>query len=590
MTDVIRIANCSGFYGDRLDAAQEMVEGGPIDVLTGDYLAELTMSILYNQQQSRGEKMGYVGTFLKQVQKVAGTCIEKGIKIVTNAGGLNPKSMADEIEKILEEQNLSAKVAWIDGDDLLGNLNELQQTGQTFTNIDTQEELARSNQTALTANVYFGGWAIKAALDQGADIVVCPRVTDAAVVIGPAAWKFNWQRNDYDALAGALAAGHIIECGAQCCGGNYSFFEEVPSFRNVGYPIAEIEADGSFTVTKHKGTGGLISIGTVTAQLLYEISTPAYYNPDVIAHFDTMKIVQEGNNRVRVSGTRGSTPPPTHKVCFNTRGPHKQSMEVLLTGLDIEKKAEVYLDAVFHNLGGREQFDSVDVQLIRSDHEDPESNEVAHAALRITVTSDDPKKLGRLFSAKVTELGLAGIPGNTGRGAAGFNGGPAIIHWPTLIDSQLVTERLHIDGKTEEVLPTQRLGLEDIFYQETPVKLSPAPAGETVRMPFGRLFGTRSGDKGGNANCGVWALNDDSYSFLYEFLTTKKLKALCPDLAPYEIERFELPNLKALNFYIKGILGTGAASNHRIDKQAKSLGEYLRAKMIDVPKSITLKN
>ncbi len=586
MADVIRIANCSGFYGDRLDAAREMVEGGPIDVLTGDYLAELTMSILYNQQQSRGEKMGYVGTFLKQVQQVASTCIEKGIKIVTNAGGLNPKSMADEIEKILEEQGLSAKVAWIDGDDLLGNLDELQQAGQSFTNLDTQEVLANSDQAALTANVYFGGWAIKEALDKGADIVVCPRVTDAAVVIGPAAWKFNWQRNDYDALAGALAAGHIIECGAQCCGGNYSFFEEVPSFRDVGYPIAEIEADGSFTVTKHEGTGGLISVGTVTAQLLYEISTPAYYNPDVIAHFDTMKIEQDGDDRVRVSGTRGSTPPPTHKVCFNTRGPNKQSMEVLLTGLDIEKKAEVYLDAVFHNLGGKEQFDDVDVQLIRSDHEDPESNEVAHAALRITVTSDDPKKLGRLFSAKVTELGLAGIPGNTGRGAAGFNGGPAIIHWPTLIDSQLVTERLHIDGKTEEVLPTQRLGLEDIFYQETPVKLSPAPTGETVKVPFGRLFGTRSGDKGGNANCGVWALTDDSYSFLHEFLTVEKLKALCPDLASFDIERFELPNLKALNFYIKGILGTGAASNHRIDKQAKSMGEYLRAKMIDVPESI----
>ena len=588
MSDVIRIANCSGFYGDRIDAAKEMVEGGPIDVLTGDYLAELTMSILYNQQQSRGENMGYVGTFLKQVQQVAGACIEKGIKIVTNAGGLNPKSMADEIEKILDAQGLTAKVAWIDGDDLLGDLDHLQNGGQSFTNLDTQEKLAETDQAALTANVYFGGWAIKEALDQGADIVVCPRVTDAAVVIGPAAWKFNWQRNDYDALAGALAAGHIIECGAQCCGGNYSFFEEVPSFRNVGYPIAEIEKDGTFTVTKHAGTGGLVSVGTVTAQLLYEISTPAYYNPDVIAHFDTMKIEQDGEDRVKVSGTRGSTPPATHKVCFNTRGPNKQSMEVLLTGLDIEKKAEVYLDAVFHNLGGREQFDDVDIQLIRSDHNDPDSNEVAHAALRITVTSSDPQKLGRLFSAKVTELGLAGIPGNTGRGAAGFNGGPAIIHWPSLIDSQLVTERLHIDGKEQEVLPTQRLGLEDIFYQEVPVNLPPAPTGDTVQIPFGRLFGTRSGDKGGNANCGVWALSIESYSFLHEYLTVDKLKFLCPDLAKYEIERYDLPNLKALNFYIKGILGTGAASNNRIDKQAKSMGEYLRAKIIEVPKSIAV--
>ena len=425
--------------------------------------------------------------------------------------------------------------------------------------------------------------SITQALDQGADIVICPRVTDAAVVIGPAAWKFNWQRNDYDALAGALAAGHIIECGAQCCGGNYAFFEEVPSFRDVGYPIAEIEANGSFTVTKHPGTGGLISEGTVKAQLLYEISTPAYYNPDVIAHFDTMQIEQVGDDRVYVSGCRGSSPPPTHKVCFNTQGPYKQSMEVLLTGLDIEKKAELYLDAVFHNIGGREQFDDVDVQLIRSDHEDPDSNEVAHAALRVTVTAQDPSKFGRIFAAKTTELALAGIPGNTGRGAAGFNGGPAIIHWPALISSQRITERVHFGGTTTQVLPTQRLDLEEIYYQETPAIIAPAPTGPAVRIPFGRLFGTRSGDKGGNANCGVWAKTDEAYSFLYEYLTVEEFKRLVPDFGQYDVERYDMPNLKAMNFYIKGVLGTGAASNHRIDKQAKSLGEYLRAKYIEVP-------
>ncbi len=586
MTDVIRIANCSGFYGDRLDAAREMVEGGPIDVLTGDYLAELTMSILYNQKQTRGEAMGYVGTFLKQVKDVAALCAEKNIKIISNAGGLNPKGMAAEVEKILAELGLDLKVAYIDGDDLLPNLDALQAQGEHFTNLDTQVALSESPQQVLTANAYLGGWGIKEALDQGADIVICPRVTDAAVVIGPAAWKFNWQRNDYDALAGALAAGHIIECGAQCCGGNYAFFEEVPSFRNVGYPIAEIESNGNFTVTKHPGTGGLISEGTVKAQLLYEISTPAYYNPDVIAHFDTMRIEQTGDDRVYVSGCRGSSPPPTHKVCVNTRGAFKQSMEVLLTGLDIEKKAERYLDAVFHNLGGREQFDDVDVQLIRSDQEDPDSNEVAHAALRVTVTGQDPSKFGRIFSAKTTELSLAGIPGNTSRGAAGFNGEPAIIHWPALIDSQRITERVHLGGKSTEVLPTQRLGLEEMYYQQVPINVAPAPTGPLQRIPLGRLFGTRSGDKGGNANCGVWALTDEAYSFLYEYLTVEEFKRLAPDFGQYEVERYDMPNLRAMNFYIKGVLGTGAASNHRIDKQAKSLGEYLRAKYIEVPESL----
>lgn len=587
MTEVIRIANCSGFYGDRLAAAREMVDGGPIDVLTGDYLAELTMSILYAQKQSRGEDMGYVGTFLKQIQDVAADCAAKGIKIVANAGGLNPKSMAAEVEKILDSAGVEAKVAYIDGDDLLENLEGLQSQGEAFTNLDTGVALRDTDEEVLTANVYFGAWGIKEALDQGADIVICPRVTDAAVVIGPAAWKFNWSRNDYDALAGALAAGHIIECGAQCCGGNYSFFEEVPSFHNVGYPIAEIEADGTFTITKHPGTGGLVSVGTVTAQLLYEISTPAYMNPDVIAHFDTMKVEQVGEDRVRVSNTRGSTPPPTHKVCFNTLGPHKQTHEVLLTGLDIEKKAELYIDQIFHNLGGQDQFDDVDIQLIHTEHEDPLSNEAAHAILRITVTTADPKQVGRLFDAKIIELALAAIPGNAGRGGAGFNGSRVTVHWPSTIDSQLVTERVHMAGATTEVLPTQRLDLEEIYYQQMPVELAPAPGGSSTRIPFGRLFGTRSGDKGGNANCGVWARSDEAYSFLHEYLTAEEFKRLLPDMADYEVERYEMPNLRALNFYIKGVLGTGAASNHRIDKQAKSMGEYLRAKLIEVPDTLS---
>ncbi len=583
MSNILRIANCSGFYGDRLDAAREMVEGGPIDVLTGDYLAELTMTILYNQRETRGQHLGYVGTFLKQVREVVATCLEKDIKIVSNAGGLNPRGMAEEVEKILEELGLGARVAWIDGDDLMEDIENLKASGEPFINIDKGTPLAESENEVVTANTYFGAWGIKEALDQGADIVICPRVTDAAVVIGPAAWKFNWQRDDYDALAGALAAGHIIECGAQCCGGNYSFFEEVPSFRNVGYPIAEMEADGSCTITKHPGTGGLISVGTITSQLLYEIAAPAYYNPDVIAHFDTMKIEQVGDDRVRISGCRGSSPPPTHKVCINTLGKYRNGVEILLTGLDIEKKAEVYVDQIFHNLGGRESFDDVEIQLIRSDKDDPATNEEAYAALRIAVTSSDPKKVGRLFSAKITELALATIPGNTGRGNTLGGGQRTIVYWPALIDSKHVTERVHLGDRVTEVLPTQRLNLEEIYYQEVPVDLVPAPGGKTVRIPFGRLFGTRSGDKGGCANCGVWATTDEACSFLYEYLTVDRLKELCPDLAGYEIDRYEIPNLRALNFYIHGILRDGVSSNNRIDGQAKSLGEYLRAKMIDAP-------
>lgn len=588
MAEILRVGNCSGFYGDRLAAAREMVEGGPLDVLTGDYLAELTMSILYNQKQTRGEHLGYVGTFLKQLREVAALCEARGIKIVCNAGGLNPGGMAAEVQKILAELGLGLKVAWIDGDDLIPEMAGLAEAGEAFISLDRNIPLAEFGGKPMTANVYLGGWGIREALAQGADIVICPRVTDAALVIGPAAWKFGWERDDYDALAGALTAGHIIECGAQCCGGNYAFFEEVPSFRNMGYPIAEIEADGSFTISKHPGTGGLISVGTVTAQLLYEIAGTEYKNPDVIAHFDSIRLTQEGEDRVRVSGIRGSSPPPSHKVCVNLEGPCKQSLEVLLTGLDIEQKAEVYLDAVFHNLGGRDQFDDVDVQLIRSDKDDPRTNEEAFAALRITVTASDPAKLGRLFSAKVTELGLAGIPGNTGRGGATYNGQPVLMHWPTLIDSQKVTERVHLGDQTLSVLPTQRLNLKNTEYQKQPVKTAAAPEGEEVSLAFGRLFGTRSGDKGGAANCGVWAKTEEAFAFLYHYLTVAELKRLCPDLAGYKIERSDMPNLHALNFYIHGILGDGVSSNHRIDKQAKSMGEYLRAKHIKVPRQLAM--
>jgi len=583
--EIIRIGNCSGYYGDKLSAAKEMVEGGPLDVLTGDYLAELTMTILFNQKIQRGEDKGYVGTFLKQVKAVAKTCKEKNIKIVTNAGGLNPSSMANEIEKILEELGISLKVAYITGDDLMPRMDTLIKEGEPFSNIDKQIPIEDSECQTLTANAYLGAWGIKEALDAGADIVVCPRVTDAAVVIGPAAWKFNWSRDDYDALAGALAAGHIIECGCQATGGNYSFFKEVPSFNNVGYPIAEIKADGSFYITKHSNTGGLVSTGTVTAQLLYEISSPAYLNPDVIAHFDTLKIEQESKDRVYISGCRGSSPTQFHKVCINLAGGYRNGMEFILTGLDIEEKAKIITDAFFNSVGGKDQFDEVSILLDRTDKEDPGSNEEAMASLRVSVKSKNADLVGRMFSAKMIELALANYPGFfTGGGVR--SGGPVLVYWPALIDSKHISETVHFDGKETIILPTNQLGLEEKYYQKQPIDIPPAPSDEAIRLPLGELFGARSGDKGGCANIGVWAKTENAFSFLNECLTVDKIKELMPDLAEFQIDRYELPNILSLNFYIHGILEDGVSSNTRKDGQAKSLGEYLRAKYIEIPKSL----
>ena len=580
--DKILIGNCSGFYGDRLSAAKDMVEGGPIDVLTGDYLAELTMTILYNQRMQRGEDHGYVGTFLKQFKDVASACQERGIKIVTNAGGLNPVSMAAKVEEIVEELGLNLKVAYIDGDDLIPRLDELNEEGELLKNMEKDIPLAGYEKKPVTANAYFGAWGIKEALDKGADVVVCPRVTDAAVVIGPAAWKYNWSRDNYDALAGALAAGHIIECGAQATGGNYSFFQEVPSFSKMGYPIAEIFEDGSFTITKHPGTGGLVSVGTVTAQLLYEIGSPAYMNPDVISHFDTLKINQEAENRVHVSGCRGSSAPKTHKVCINLAGGFRNGTEILLTGLDIEEKAKLVTDSIFENVGGKEQFDKVDIQLHRTDKENPESNEQAQASLRISVMSQNPDLVGRLFSAKIVELGLANLPGWTGRGGS-VPSGHYIEYWPALVDSKYITEKVHFEGDTVDVVPTSQMDLEEIYYQKEPYENKLPEIKNTKKTNFGRLFGTRSGDKGGCANLGVWAKTPESYAFLYDFLTVDRLKELLPDVSQYEVERHELPNILSLNFYIHDILQDGVSSSTRLDGQAKSLGEYIRAKEIDAP-------
>ena len=583
--DCIKIANCSGFYGDKLSAAKDLVDGGPIDVLTGDYLAELTMAILFGQKMQRGEDKGYVGTFLKQINQIAKSCKEKNIKIVSNAGGLNPKSMAIEIEKILKEQSIDMKVAYIDGDDLMPTISNLKKSGEEFKNIDKGKKLDESGYSPLTANAYLGAWGIKEALDKGADIVVCPRVTDAAVVIGPAAWKFNWKRDNYDALAGALAAGHIIECGCQATGGNYAFFKEVESFDNVGYPIAEIYDDGSFYVTKHPDTGGLVSTGTVTAQLLYEINSPAYVNPDVIAHFDTLKIEEVEKDKVYVSGCRGSSPPDKHKVCINLAGGFRNGMEIILTGLDIEDKAKVFTDALFNSVGGRKQFDEVSIQLHRTDKENPNSNEEAMASLLVSVKSKDQNLVGRLFSAKIIELALANIPGFFAQGGV-KSSGPVIIYWPALVDSRHIKEKVHIDGEEIEVIPTSQLELEEIYYQKEPIKIKKIKKEDEKEIYFGEIYGTRSGDKGGCANLGVWAKNVNSFAFLHDFLTVKKLKELLPDLNQYKIERFELANINSLNFYIHDILQDGVSSNDKKDGQAKSLGEYLRAKKVKVPQSI----
>ncbi|MFO8049178.1 MAG: acyclic terpene utilization AtuA family protein [Desulfosudaceae bacterium] len=581
--DKLIIANCSGFFGDRFAAAEEMVTGGEIDVLTGDYLAELTMAILFQQKLKRPET-GYVGTFLKQMKQIMGYCLDNNIKVVSNAGGLNPGGLAAALAGLADELGVSPNIAWIEGDDLLPRLDELRAAGETLVHLDKKIPLAESGGSPVSANAYLGGWGITKALEQGADIVVCGRVADAALVSGPSAWHFGWSRDDWDCLAGAYTAGHIIECGAQATGGNYSFMDEVPSYINIGYPLAVMYPDGSSLITKHENTGGLVSTGTVTAQLMYEIETPTYLTPDVSVRFDTLRLTAEGENRVRVSGVKGEPATNTAKVCINTMAGYRNTMTVVLTGLDIDEKARLVEEALWENLGGRDRFNMVKTQLIRSDKANAAMNEEAFAYLRIFVMDPDPAVVGRSFSAAVVELALANIPGYTLTSPPGREM-PAVVHWPALIPKTHLTQTVHINDQVLEVEPV------DGDWPAHPVAapefdLPPSPEGTLRQIPLGRLFATRAGDKGGNANLGVWARTPEEFVFLREFLTVERLRELLPDIREFEVDRHELPNLLAVNFYIRGILGEGAAASWRSDPQAKTLGEYLRARMIDVPRSL----
>jgi hypothetical protein len=580
----IRIGNASGFYGDRLAAAQEMVEGGDLDVLTGDYLAELTLYLMH-KARLKNPDAGFATTFLTQLETVLGTCLDRGIKVVSNAGGLNPGGLARQIRALADRLGLAVKVAHVEGDDLVAALPGLQAAGHELRHLDTGRVLADAGVTPVTANAYLGGWPIVTALQSGADVVVTGRVTDASLVVGPAAWWHGWGVEDYDALAGAVVAGHVIECGAQATGGNYSFFPELTDPRYPGFPIAEVAGDGSAVITKHSGTGGLVSVDTVTAQLLYEIAEPAYAGPDVTSWFQTIEVAQAGPDRVRLSGTRGSAPTGQVKVALNYTGGYRNAMTMVLTGLDLDAKAALAERLLFDLLGGRDSFDEVDVRLLRFDHPDAAVQAEAVAHLVVTVKDADPQKVGRRFSNAVLELTLASYPGfhtttpPTRESAYG-------VYWPALVPGELVPARVVLVDGSSTTVPAVPGSGESAAPPPGPAVAAPAttgPTGETASVPLGTVAGARSGDKGGNANVGFWTRTDAAYDWLQGFLTVERLHALLPEAEGLEIRRYALPNLRALNFVVVGLLGDGVASSTRPDPQAKALGEFLRSRLVPVP-------
>ncbi len=559
----VRIGNCSGFYGDRAGAMHEMLTGGELDFLTGDYLAELTMLILGRDRMKYPER-GYAKTFLTQLEQCLGLAHDRGVRIVANAGGLNPAGLAVAVRALAEKLRVPVTVAHVEGDDLLDRAAEL------------------GLGTPLTANAYLGAWGIVECLNSGADIVVTGRVTDASVVVGPAAAHFGWARDDYDRIAGAVVAGHVIECGAQATGGNYAFFTEVPDLGHAGFPLAEVFSDGSSVITKHPGTGGQVSIGTVTAQLLYEITGSRYANPDATARFDSVTLSDDGPDRVRISRVRGEPPPPSLKVSLNSIGGFRNAATFVLTGLDIDAKAALVqrqLDAALTDRPAEVQW-----TLARTDRDDADTEQTASALLSCTVRDPGADKVGRRFSSAAVELALASYPGFHTTAPPSEAAVYGVFTAGFVPASEVEHVAVRADGTVVPIPPATETS--ELAPAEQPALPEPPSPGATRRLPLGTVAGARSGDKGGGANIGVWVRTDAQWRWLAHALTVEKVRELLPEAADLPITRHLLPSIRAMNFVIDGILGQGVAYQARFDPQAKGLGEWLRSRHVDIPVQI----
>jgi hypothetical protein len=580
----VRIANCSGFFGDRMAALREVVEGGPIDVVTGDYLAEVTMLILA-RTRIRRPGQGYASSFLRQFEPVAAEIAARGIKVVVNAGGLDPAALTDATRELLARLGLDLTVAYVHGDDIAFRIPELLRNGDALAHLDTGAPFSTWGHEPLTANAYLGGFGIAAALRGGADVVITGRVADAALVTGTAAWWWDWTPGDHDAIAGSVVAGHVIECGAQATGGNYSDFESIARLDHPGFPIAEVERDGSAVITKHPGTDGAITIETVTAQLLYEIGPPGYLNPDAVAELPSVRLTSVGDDRVRISEVRGTPPPPTTKVAITALGAWRNASTVVLTGLDIDAKAALVASAIRSELDGAEGIDDLRFTRIGMAADDPDDQMLGSCLLHVSVDGTQDA-CGRAFSNVVVELALANIPGIYFT-APPSDGGPFGVYWPTLVRQDALEHTVvHADGR-REIVPPPAIVAEPLASPTIGTSsVSLHRPGATTVAPLGTIVQARSGDKGGNANVGLWVADDDAYLWLGWFMSADRMRELLPEARDLDIDRYELANLRAINFVIRGLLDGGATEARRFDKQAKALGEWIRARHVAVPTAL----
>jgi len=594
---LIRIGNAGGYWGDDPYALRRQVRGPlPLDYISIDYLAEVTMSIL-RKQMSRDPTLGYARDFVTQIDPLLEEILAKGIRIITNAGGVNPSACARALADAARRRGLDLRIAVVEGDDMAARIPELLAEGVALRHMETGEPLAPVAGRILAANAYFGALPVARALARAPHIVICGRVTDTGITLAPLMHEFGWGPGDYDRLASGIVAGHLIECGAQATGGNFTDWKKVPSFLDLGFPIVECREDGSFTLTRHPGSGGLVSCATAREQLLYEMGEPrTYLTPDVAADFSTIELAGDGPDRVRVSGIRGRPPTDLLKVSIAYADGWKCQGSLIISGPDARAKAEVFASVFWERCGGELErpFDATCTEYV-GDDATHRTLTPAHLApeilLRLSARSDSRDGL-EVFRKLLPSLILSGPCG-----VAVTGGAPAISevvsYWPALVPRhRVLPEARLLEEREGRLVETWTSG--PLPWPATPppggavsAPEDPWPPfpedGPRITVPLMRIAHARSGDKGDTANIGLIGRSGPCYAWLRDHVDADLVRIWFQAHCLGRVERHPVPRLWALNFLLEQALGGGGTMSLHIDAQGKTLAQALLRCRVEIP-------